>query len=964
MAGTEASSSGEVISFGPFRLSPAERLLEKAGAPVNLRGFALDILITLVSRPGKLVTKKELFDQFWAGTTVGEATLRVHVSALRRALSDGQEGARYVTNIPGRGYCFVAPLLRTAASSGTTALDGIAGLPPHNLPARTGRIIGRDGVIQATAEQLLAQRLVTLVGAGGIGKTTVAIAVADLLLASFRNAVSFVDLAPLADPLLVPSALASVLGLIVQSENPLPTLARFLRNKRALIVLDNCDRMIEAAAQLVDRIFKQAPNVHILVTSREPLRVDGERVHRLRPLAVPPSSRGLTAKDALNFSAVELFVERVAASSEGFELSDANAADIADICRRLDGIALAIELAAGHVDAFGVGGLAARLADRFRLLALARRTALPRHQTLRATLDWSSELLPESERVILRRLAVFAGSFTAEAATAVVAGTDFAPSHVVELVPNLVAKSLVTADVGGAVAHYRLLETTRAYALDQLTKSGELEPTARRHAEYHRDVFERAEADWETTPTSEWLAVYLSQIDNMRSALDWAFSPSGDTEIGVALAVAAVPLWFQLSLMDECRSRVERALATFDPEASHRTRRDMKLFAALATAMVFTNRGAHSEIHAAWTSALEIAERFDDTDYQLRALWGLWLACSNNSEHRVALALAERFRSRAETSTEPADRPVGDRMIGVSLQLLGDQPNARRHIERALGRYVSPVRRSHISRFHFDQRVMARTTLAEILWLQGFPDQAMRTAETNVAESQSIDHSLSQCYALAQAACPVALWSSDVRTAERFVAMLTDQAARRALDRWHAWNSCINSFRGVLLIKQGDLVNGLQVLRTSLTEGPDTRFFRHLAFLGELAEALGHSGEIGQGLTVVNEALTRSERSEERWCIAELLRIKGGLVCRQDAPTAAGAAEGHFLQSLDWARRQKALSWELRTATSFARFLRDQGRNVEARFVLASVYNRFTEGFGTGDLVAAKTCLEELDSTG
>jgi len=355
-----------------------------------------------------------------------------------------------------------------------------------------------------------------------------------------------------------------------------------------------------------------------------------------------------------------------------------------------------------------------------------------------------------------------------------------------------------------------------------------------------------------------------------------------------------------------------------------------------------------------------IAERLDDTDYQLRALWGLWLASTNNGEHRVALALAERFRGIAAKSTEPADLSVGDRMIGFSLQLLGDQLNARRHIERVLSRYVAPVRRSHIIRFHFDQRVMARTALAEILWLQGFPDQAMHTAEANVAQGQSIDHPLSLCYALAQAACPVALWSSDVRAAERFLAMFTDLAARLALDRWHAWNSAIDSFKGVLLIKQGDLVSGLQLLRTSLTEFPDTRFFRHLAFLGELAEALGRAGEIGQGLTFVNEALARSERTEERWCIAELLRIKGELLLQQDVPTAADAAEEHFLRSLDWARRQEALSWELRTATSYARLLRHQDRGVEARFVLASVYNRFAEGFETGDLVAAKMCLEEL----
>jgi DNA-binding winged helix-turn-helix (wHTH) protein len=210
MVGREDLSSSEVISFGPFRLFPAERYLEKAGTPIHLRGFPLDILITLASRPGELVTKRELLDQVWTGTTVGEGSLRFHVSALRRALGDGQAGARYVTNIPGRGYSFVAPLSRTAAPNGMTALDGAAG-PSHNLPTRTARIIGRDAVIRTMAAQLSDQRFVTVVGPGGIGKTTVAIAVADMLLANFRNAVFFVDLAPLADPLLVPSALASVL---------------------------------------------------------------------------------------------------------------------------------------------------------------------------------------------------------------------------------------------------------------------------------------------------------------------------------------------------------------------------------------------------------------------------------------------------------------------------------------------------------------------------------------------------------------------------------------------------------------------------------------------------------------------------------------------------------------------------------------------------------------------------------
>ena len=224
-------------------------------------------------------------------------------------------------------------------------------------------------------------------------------------------------------------------------------------------------------------------------------------------------------------------------------------------------------MAAARVAALGVEELARRLDDRFHLLTGGRRTALPRHQTLRATLDWSHELLPEPERVILRRLAVFAGAFSLEAAGAVVASAEIAAPEVVDGISSLVAKSLVVAEVDAAVPRYRLLDTTRAYALEKLAESGERERLARRHAEYYRDLFERAEAELETRPTAEWLADYRRQIDNLRAALDWAFSPDGDAEIGVALTAAAVPLWMHLSLLEECRSRVERALAAFGPGA-------------------------------------------------------------------------------------------------------------------------------------------------------------------------------------------------------------------------------------------------------------------------------------------------------------------------------------------------------------------------------------------------------------
>src|SRR5262245_45478555 len=343
----------------------------------------------------------------------------------------------------------------------------------HDLPAPPARMLGRDDIVNSLVSQLPQRRFITVVGPGGIGKTTVALAVAHKSVTSYDDGVRFVDLAPLTDPLLVPSALAFVLGVAIRSDDPIPGLVASLRDKKMLLVFDSCEHVLNVAVSLAEQVLRGAPGVHILATSREVMRAEGERVQRLGPLGVPATTAGLTAADALAYPAVQLFVERATESLDTFELTDAEAEVVADVCRRLDGIALAIELAAGRVDAFGVKGLAAHLDDRFRLLTGGRRTALPRHQTLSATLDWSYEQLPEPERVVLRRLAVLAGGFTLDAARAIAAGPDIDAGTIDEHVANLVAKSLVTADIGDGVLHYRLLETTRAYGLVKLKEAGE-----------------------------------------------------------------------------------------------------------------------------------------------------------------------------------------------------------------------------------------------------------------------------------------------------------------------------------------------------------------------------------------------------------------------------------------------------------------------------------------------------------
>jgi predicted ATPase/DNA-binding winged helix-turn-helix (wHTH) protein len=948
----QRSASTEQISFGSFRLYPTQQLLLDGEKHVRLGSRARDILITLLERPGQVVKKEELIARVWPDTFVEEGNLKVHVAALRKALGDGHAGNRYITNVPGRGYCFVAPI-SVSDEQQIAVRRPPPGETPQDLPPPLARMVGRSEITVSLAAQLSEHRFVTIVGPGGIGKTTVALAVADALIAKFKGRVYFVDLAALSDPSLVASTLASALGVAVRSENPTRALVSFLKDKEVLIVLDSCERVIEAAASLAESAFNGARRTHILATSREPLRVEGERVHRMPPLASPPSSARITAAEALAFPAVQLFVERAAASLDAFELTDADAPVVADICRRLDGIALAIEIAAGRADAFGIAGLAALLDDRFRLVMRGRRTALTRHQTLTTTLDWSYALLPETERVVLRRLAVFRGIFTMDSASAVLAHDGFSASSAVDSVANLIAKSLVSAGIDGGVAQYRLLDTTRAYAFVKLTESGEGETFARIHARHYLELLDEASLEWETRPASEWLEKHRLLIDNVRAALDWAFSAKGDPGIGVGLTVAAEPLWYQLSLVSEYAERVERALSS--SAASRDARHEMVLQTALATSLMQT-RGSVSKTTAAWTAALEASERLGDIDYQLRSLWGLWAGLLNRSDLRGALALAEKFCDLAAQSSQPDDLLVGDRMVGYIQHLLGDQVAARIRIERMLNRYVPPVVGSQMIRFIFDQRATARCFLARILWLQGFPDQAMAAVDDIVAGALRGEDVLSLCQVLVQAACPVSLFVGDTDKLERFVEALLKHSVRNTLDFWHAWGRC---FQGVLLIRRGAEAAGLTLLRTALGELRDIQFgVYYVVFLAEFAEASGRSGNVAQGLAAIQEALDRAERNEERWYLPELLRIRGDLALREGTSLSAGEAERWLRQSLDLAREQQTPSWELRTASSLFRLWRQAGRTAEAHALLASIFGRFEQGFGTADLREAKDLLD------
>jgi predicted ATPase/DNA-binding winged helix-turn-helix (wHTH) protein len=463
-----AEGAARSFAFGPFVLIPERQLLLQGEARVRIGGRALDILTALVERPGEVVSKRELMERAWPNIVVEEGNLKVNMLALRRVLGEAPGSAQYIATVVGRGYRFVAPV-QSSESVGSSFEAGAASTRNHNLPTGITRIFGRAEAIEAIRRDLDESRLVSIVGAGGIGKTTVALAVAEHVVGLFADGVWLVDLGLLRDPALAPNAIATAIGVAVNSADMLSALCEFLHDREILLVLDNCEHIIDAAATCADRILTNTAGVKILATSREPLRVKGERVRRLAGLGVPPPSSDLSTTEALAFPAIQLFVDRATDGFELFELNDVDAPTVAEICRRLDGLALAIELAATRVDAFGVGGLLKQLDDRFRLL-IGRRAGPERQRTLIATLDWSYGLLSAEEAALLRAVSVFAGAFDIDGASSV---SNVAPAEAAEGLAQLAAKSLIATDIEIDGVTYRLLETTRTYCVERLQVSAE-----------------------------------------------------------------------------------------------------------------------------------------------------------------------------------------------------------------------------------------------------------------------------------------------------------------------------------------------------------------------------------------------------------------------------------------------------------------------------------------------------------
>lgn len=948
---TAAGQTRNGLSFGPFNLIPNERLLTKGGVPVEVGGRALDILIALISSPNEVLSKKDLMSRVWPDVIVEEGSLRFHMASLRKALGDGKNGARYITTLAGRGYCFVAPISQADPSSDEAPLAA-ASFPYANLPHRLSRILGRDDDVQKLATRLGASRLVTIVGPGGVGKTTVAVAVAHQLTDTFAGSVLFVDLGMLSDPKLATTAVSSMMGLSVQSDDATPGLIAFLKNKRILLVLDTCEHLIDAIAGLAANVMEAAPLVHILATSREALRIDGEHVYRLDALTCPPDDTAITAEAVWQFPAAQLFLERAAASGARLDVSDAEASIVADICRKLDGVALAIELAARRVEAYGIQQTAALLDQHLTLLWQGSRTAPPRQKTLQATLNWSYQLLSDLERTVLRRLAVFVGHFTLDAALDVASSATLDRTTISGAIDSLVEKSMVAVRPIGAMVRYRLLDTTRAYALEINIDSTELSDLRVRHASYYRRWLEQTVGEWETLSTGTERAPYFAGLNNVRAALEWCFGESGNVPAGIGLAAAAAPVFLAMSLLIECHRWSERALTALD-EASRGGREEMQLQAGFGIALMFT-RGNSDLVHVALNRSLGIAEERSDSLHMAGMLGMLHMYHLRGGDYRVALQYAEHSSKIAGSQGDTALTALAHALLGISRHLMGDLSGSRVELEAALGTRPG-MAASRATYFGFDHRSWARVALATTLWLQGYPAQAAASAHQAIDDAERMSHPVS--LAIVLTAITVLVWTGEIEAAEQHLDWFI---ARAETQYFGPYLDVGRGLKAELALRRGEVETSVATLKDCLEKLHAAHYGRFTTrFSIMLARGYVASGCFNEAVAVVDDTIQLVEAKGGASYTPELLRLKGSILLAMPK-SQTKEAEACFEQSLEMSRAHGSRAWELRTATDLASRWASQGRAKDARALLLPIFEGFTEGRDTPDLKAAMRVLTAL----
>jgi predicted ATPase/DNA-binding winged helix-turn-helix (wHTH) protein len=947
------------IAFGPFRLAPAERRLQHDGNPVQIGSRALDILIALVQSAGNVVEKRTLLARVWPGIVVEESSLRAHVAGLRKVLGDGVGEARYIANIPGRGYCFVAPIVPVVSvvpavtstvpehAQRNTEVTGKSSTVAQ-LPPPLARMVGRDATVVALAERLHTQRFLSLVGPGGIGKTTTAISVANQVIRHGKTRAAFIDLGFVQDRSLVLATIASGLGLRLDGTDFTALVLAALKEEPTLLILDSCEHVIDIVAGLCERIFVESPSSTIIVTTREPLRVEGESVFRLQPLALPPEDVQFSAADTASYAAVEMFLERAMAA--GLESApDTDMPMIARLCRQLDGLPLAIELAAARASSFGISGLAKLLDQQFGLHWQGRRTAHPRHQTMHAVLDWSYRLLTDQERSILQQLSVFRGLFSFADALAVLLDSRTQEGDLIDALDALVAKSLISPHFERHQMQYRLLDSTRAYAAGRLAESDSLAETRRRHALWICDELERQVAPNLIAFHGKPHNTLAAQLGDIRSALDWAFSNVGNPEIATRLAAVSSHAFLSMSLLVECGKWARDGLQSASAGYGN-TRLEMTLLASLAVSLMFTSASS-GEIKEVIHRGLALAVDIDDVHHQLWLLAGLHLLEVRLGDVDAVFAVAQEAQAVGTASGDETAKLLSAWLLGMSHHLAGRQDEALRYCNPQAG-VEKPA--SSFQLFGFDQRIRALIVRNRALWLAGFSDQALTLARDAIEEGLQSASPVGHCLALIYSTT-LYFWAGDLETANATIDVLLERSQRHGLSHYCKVGACL---QGELWVRQGRVEAGIARLAEQLVH---LRHEQHevlvWGFNLALAEGYALAGRLDEANRLLDDALAAA--GTDRFDLPELLRMKAEMSIRAN-PETVEQATTLLWQAVDIATRQAAQGWVLRCATSLAEISGGRDADQRVKDLLATTVSRIQNGHSTADLRRANFVLSNL----
>jgi predicted ATPase len=923
-------SETQTLAFGPFLLTGAPPSLHVGAVAVALDASDVALLAAIAAAPAGLPAAQLAAPGPRDDCDVERLCARV--GDINTALGMHSD-AWYVAWYPDDAEPRFALVDASRARAPQTA-----------LPARRLDILGREEAIQRVVAQLKSQRFVTILAAGGMGKTTVAVAAAHAAAADYPDGVFVVDLAPVVDPSLLAQRVAATVGCLTDYTAAPTVLQQWANERSALVVLDSCEHVIDAAAQLAEALGGAGSRVAVLATSREPLRARGEWLYRLAPMRLPQPGEVVSIAQAMTFPAIRLFVERATAAAPRFALTDADVPQLVSLCTRLDGIALAIEIVAARVDALGITGLSQRLESLLLMLPVRRRHAPARHSTLAALLDWSYRLLSPAEQTVLRRLSVFRSGFTAEMAEQVVADAGIDAAEVQEVLLDLVAKSLVARGRGDDPGQRRLLDTTRTYAGRKLDEANERQAVSLRHAHWLARELAEADSAWNRMSRAQWMARYSPLIDDIRAALDWAFTPQGDVELGVELTIAGFAIGRQMLLVDEFTDRVKLAIdaiedlgknaaTTLDRAgADTRRRRLTFLIACLGT-------GSGVSLVSALETATASLREADETIQRFSGFNGMWAMAVFHGDFKDAATWADKMEQLADAVGDPVARLVSGRIQAQTLHFAGRHALAADRARSVLNESWRTIPLSY-NPSPVELRVSMRVTLARTLWMQGRPDSAAAMAAEAIEHART-DSPLAQCQVIAMGALVIAMWSGLAEPARLLAGQLVDLEKLLGFSHWLRWS---RGLRAMVALREGAEVPA--TADASWFEEPEPVLADHLATLDD------------RWLTP--RCIQRVETGMVGWCAAEALRLQGERALRVRSADGEVKGEALLRRSLALAREQEATSWELRTATSLARHWRARGRAHEARAVLEPVFARFTEGFDTSDWRSARALVDEL----